>query len=101
MPDFHIAREEGGVMLGHGARVPGRCRDAAEDKLGGAGRVGRRGSGKWIKEVVMPEGSRKEQYGSLGPGFSSLRERIYRSLRTFSPNALAKWPQEIAGWSSC
>lgn len=21
-------------MLGHGARVPGRCRDAAEDKLG-------------------------------------------------------------------
>ena len=47
MPDFHIAREEGGVMLGHGARVPGRCRDAAEDKLGGAGRVGSRGSGKW------------------------------------------------------
>lgn len=39
----------------------------------GAGRVSR-GSGKWIKEVVMPEDQRKEQYGSLGPGFSSLRK---------------------------
>lgn len=43
----------------------------------------------------MPEGSRKEQYGKLGPGFSSLSERIYRSLRTFSPNAWLNGPRKL------
>lgn len=39
VPGFYIAGEEGGIMLGHGAGVPGRCRDAAEDKRGrGEGR---------------------------------------------------------------
>ena len=34
VPGFHIAGVEGGIMLGHGARVPGTCRDAAKDKPG-------------------------------------------------------------------